>query len=168
MFLTCKNALLVVAALGVVTFVHPCSASNLTSRPAQYSEAVQSYKDRKYSQALSQFKRMHDTGMCNDMVHYYMALCYQSLSQIAAAKTEYYSVSRSKTPALRQNALYAMASLDQWNQHRLYQGNGNNFQRYGTGRGGGRSSFASSGGSNRPPPLKEIAIEMTPPAGGRC
>ncbi len=164
MFESVKTTRLILTAFLAISFAFPTFASNLTSRPAQYSEAVQSYKDKKYSQSLAQFKRMHDAGMCNDMVHYYMALCYQSLSQIAAAKSEYYTVARSKNAALRQNAQYALASLDQWNQHRLYQGNGNNFSRYSTARSGG-SSFSSS---YRPPPLKEITIEMTPPAGGRC
>ncbi len=151
------SSLLIIGFVAIIVAT-PSLASNITSSPSLYNEAVQSYKDKKYSQSLSQFKKMHDRGLCNDMVHYYMALCYQCQSQVAAAKAEYSNVARSKSPNLRQNALYALASLDQWSQHRSYQGNGNVFQRYGTGGSSGRS-FA---------PPRSISIDVPISTGGGC
>lgn len=131
-------------------FLGSAYASNMTSNGLD--EAVKSYKDRKYSQSLGQFKQLHDAGMCNSLIHYYMALNYQSLNQIAAAKQEYQTVARGSNNSLKQNAEVALASLDRWSQHRSYAGNGNVFARYGVGPGTSRYRPPVSSG-------RQIAME---------
>lgn len=109
----------------------PCTqAANVTSIPL-FNEGVQAYNKRSYSEALKKFNELIQSGHNTDMVHYYMALCYQGQNQIAQAKAEYSLVAgQSHDPSLRANAQRALASIDKWSTHRAYQGNGNNFQRY--------------------------------------
>jgi hypothetical protein len=79
--------------------------------------------------------------MCCDMVHYYIAQCYQHLNQIAAAQMHYeWVMTYSQDERLKYYAQAADAQLGYYNQHRTYGGNGNNFAAFGGGRrasGGG-------------------------------
>lgn len=105
-------------------------AANITSGSALFSEGVTAYQSRHYAEALSKFTELVKNGQGGEMVHYYMALCYQGLNQIAKAKAEYSLVSASaRDPALRVNAQQGLNSIERWSQHRSYQGNGNYFQR---------------------------------------
>ncbi|MBX9686957.1 MAG: hypothetical protein K2X27_09660 [Candidatus Obscuribacterales bacterium] len=157
-----KAVLLSTASVSIIA-VLAAQASNLSSSPPPFQEAVKSYKDRKYSQALQQFKKMHELGQCNDLVHYYTGLCYQALSQINSARSEFGSVARSKDPTIRRNAAYAIASLNQWSQHRLYQGNGNNFDRFSNTSAG---NLASRGNLANSGPGKDITFDIPMPSGG--
>lgn len=115
----------------LVVILTPYSqAANVTSIPL-FNEGVQAYNKRSYSEALKKFNALIQSGHNTDMVHYYMALCYQGQNQIAQAKAEYSLVAgQSHDPSLRANAQRALSSIDKWSTHRAYQGNGNNFQRY--------------------------------------
>lgn len=114
-------------AIALTPYSH---AANVTSIPL-FNEGVQAYNQRHYSEALKKFAALIQSGHNTDMVHYYMALCYQGQNQIAQAKAEYSLVAgQSHDPSLRANAQRALASIDKWSTHRAYQGNGNNFQRY--------------------------------------
>lgn len=147
---------LIVLALALA-FTFPGSAllaSNLTLNQPEYEQAVKDYKERKYSQTISRLRKLHETGQCNDMVHYYMALSYQCLNQIGSARQEYTNLSRSKSAVLKNNAQRALAALNQWSQHRLYEGNGNNFSRY------------SSGPARIAAKPKPITFDIPAPTGG--
>ena len=156
----------------LVILTLPCGidASNLTV--PKMDDAVKSYKDRKLAQSLAQFKQIHDAGTCNELIHYYMALCYQGLNQINMARQEYTNVTKGKVPGLKAMSQNALNSLNRWGQHRSYEGNGNNFQRYSvasskTGASGARGSNSGNiTGSNGK--LKEIIVDMPPPTGGGC
>lgn len=137
-------------------------ASNLTNNPPEYDQAISDYKAKKYSAALVQLKKLHETGKCNDMAHYFMALCYQGLNQISCAKSEYLSVSKSKNPSLRLYSERALASIERWSQHRLYEGNGNYFDKYSSSP----RRISSSGAAGKDQPISEINIQMPPPTGG--
>lgn len=141
-------------------------AGNLTA--PKMDEAVKSYRDRQYSQSLAQFKQLHNSGTCNELIHYYMALCYQGMNQIASARTEYMTVMKGRSAPLRQNAQYALSQIDRWNRHRSYEGNGpSSWQQtslLASRRGGSSRPGASSSGG----PLKEIIIDMPAPSGGGC
>lgn len=147
-----KLWILALALLAGANF--PSLASNLTS--AKMDDAVKSYNEHKYSQCLTQLRQLHLAGVCNDSVHYYMGLSYQGLNQISAAKQEYQTVAKGKTPSLRANAQAALAGLDRWSQHRSYQGNGNYFDRYSTVSSASSSSRRFSGNSGT---AKEITFE---------
>lgn len=112
----------------VVILAPACLAANLTSLPL-FKEGVQAYNNRSYSEALKKFNVLIQSGHDSDMVHYYMALCYQGQNQIAQAKSEFSLVSTQSTdPGLRANAQRALASIDKWSAHRSYQGNSNIFR----------------------------------------
>ncbi len=141
-------------------------AGNLTA--PKMDEAVKSYKDRQYAQSLAQFRQLHNSGTCNELIHYYMALCYQGMNQISSARTEYATVMKGRSTALRQNAQYALSQIDRWNRHRSYSGNGpSNWQQMplmASNRKGGISTTSSGPGG----PIKEIIIDMPAPSGGGC
>lgn len=126
-----KSSRVIAPFLLLVVILTPYSqAANVTSIPL-FNEGVQAYNKRSYSEALKKFNALIQSGHNTDMVHYYMALCYQGQNQIAQAKSEYSLVAaQSHDPSLRTNAQRALASIDKWSTHRAYQGNGNNFQRY--------------------------------------
>lgn len=61
----------------LVVILTPYSqAANVTSIPL-FNEGVQAYNKRSYSEALKKFNALIQSGHNTDMVHYYMALCYQ-------------------------------------------------------------------------------------------
>lgn len=127
-----KNAKQAVLPVGIIALVvlPYAQAGNVTATP-MFNEAVQAYNGRRYAEALKKFNSLVQSGHNTDMVHYYMALCYQGQNQISMAKAEYSLVSaQSHDPALRGNAQRALASIDRWSAHRSYEGNGNVFQRY--------------------------------------
>ncbi len=128
----------------------------------KFEDCCKSYKEKKYAQALAQFRQLHNSGTCNEHIHYYMALCCQSLNQVAQARKEYEAVMKGKVPALKAYSQTALANLNRWSQHRAYEGNGNNFARYSSG-----SQF-SGARSKVEAPLKEIIVDMPPPSGGGC
>lgn len=154
-----RSGKLSVIASMAICLLCPAFAAPLTT-VSKFDEAVKSYKDKKYSQSLSQLQKLHDGGMCTDTIHYYMGLCYQSLNQISAAKQEYETVAKGKTPALRANAETALAGLNQWSQHRSYQGNGNNFARYST------PNQVNRLGSRNSTVAREISFDIPMPTGG--
>lgn len=94
------------------------------------TSAVQDYNQRKYREALTKLDGLSRGGQANDKAHYYMALCYQGINQMATAKSEYMWVySKGKDATLKYNAWQALKSLDRWSQHRGYSGQGNTFDR---------------------------------------
>src|SRR5579883_3336223 len=148
-----KRKLWILTAAMLINCGHPALASNLTA--IQMDNAIKSYNQHKYSQALTQLRQLHSSGACTDSIHYYMALCYQQLNQISAARQEYETVAKGKTANLRANAQTALASLDRWSQHRSYEGNGNYFDRY--------STVSSAAGSSARPTsgvAKEISFDI--------
>lgn len=153
---TATGLILVIAACAAV---NPAFSSNVSS--VKFDDAVKSYKDHKYSQSLTQLQQLHAAGLCNDMVHYYMALDYQAMSQMNSARQEYQKVATGSNPGLKGYAQAALASLDQWSQHRSYDGNGNVFARYSSSTP--RAAYSPSSKSGV---AKEISFTMQPPAGG--
>jgi len=102
---------------------------NLASAPA-YRQAVHTFMDQKYSKALEQFQALDKNGFCCDMVHYYIAQCYQYTNQVNPAMLHYECVSTySKDPRLVYYADGAYRQLEYYNGHRTYAGQGNNFDR---------------------------------------
>jgi len=102
---------------------------NLGSSPA-YKEAVATFMNKKYADALGKFQTLDKNGFCCDMVHYYIAQCYQYTNQVNPAMSNYEWVSvYSKDPRLIYYANGAYEQLAYYNGHRTYSGQGNNFDR---------------------------------------
>lgn len=117
---------IIAASLLAAIFNLPVQAAE---NPA-LTQAVQDYNAKKYRDAITKLDNLSRSGQANDKSHYYMALCYQAINQMATAKNEYMWVySNGKDAKLRYNAWQALMSMDKWSQHRAYQGNGNEFSR---------------------------------------
>lgn len=114
-----------------------------------FIRASETYKEGRFSDALKQFDYLDKNGLCCDMTHYYIALCYQRMNQVGPALDHYQSVvAYSADPRLRQYAQTAFDQLSHYKAHRTYEGQGNNFSRFGGGSryGGGRPSGGGGGG----------------------
>ncbi len=119
-----KGYLLAASFIGVF-------ASAIAALPARtgFDKAVQDYNTHNYSRALSAFQKILGVNPQDAETHYYIALCYQALSQIAAAESEYKWVSsNSQNQSLRNNANQALQNIQAWTAHRTSSGRGNNFQ----------------------------------------
>lgn len=96
-------------------------------------QAIKDYRAHRYAECMEKLNNLLAQGQNTDKIHYYLALCYQGMSQIATAKGQYLWVyQNSKDPTLRYNSWKAIQDLERWSAHRNYSGNGNNFQRFGT------------------------------------
>lgn len=129
-----------VLAIAIYTLIAGLPA--FAASPASPTKAAQDYKEGMYSQALTELQNELKEQPSNANAHYYSALCYQALSQIGSAKSEYTWVyANAKDNNLRYNSLTGLNQIDKWSVHRKYAGNGNNFDRGRKGRlgGGGRT-----------------------------
>ncbi|MBI2810144.1 MAG: hypothetical protein HYX67_04860 [Candidatus Melainabacteria bacterium] len=122
--------------------------AQLNANPT-YKEAVGYFQKKNYAAAMKDFQVLDSTGYCSDMVHYYIAQCYQNTNQTVAAGQHYdWVLGKSKNPTLRRYAEYANQCIAYYSGHRTYGGQGNNFDRGsrggsvgGGGGGGGRVSL---------------------------
>lgn len=88
------------------------SSSSSRAQAGQYSTAMSMYKAANYAQALSAFEAIARKSPTDDMAHYYIALCCQSLHQNSRAALEYrYVASASSNLQLRQMAQKGYDSL---------------------------------------------------------
>ncbi|MGD9684312.1 MAG: tol-pal system YbgF family protein [Candidatus Obscuribacterales bacterium] len=83
-----KQTSLVLASVLVASLAAP----PVLAQKITYPQAVATYKNGNYSQALSQFKQVDAAFPNNAMVHYYMALCHQGLGHLNLARSEYQQV----------------------------------------------------------------------------
>ncbi len=91
--------------------------------PLGFDQAVADYKNQQYSLALSHFQQINRAHPSDVETHYYMALCYQCLSQIAAARQEYSWVyTYAKNQGLRYNAYQALVQLQKAAEQRKIAG----------------------------------------------
>lgn len=91
--------------------------------PSAFDQAVQSYKAGRYSQSLAQFQAVSAANPADALSHYYMALCYQGLNQVASATQQYQWVATySRDPSLRSMAQAGLARLAQYSARRTYGG----------------------------------------------
>lgn len=116
-------------------------SATFTATPStrtQFEDAVRSYDERKYAQALDQLERFHQQAdfskphlqSLHDRTHYYMGLSYQNLNQLAPAKQQFTWVyQHSKNAKLRYNSQVAYQQLNYYQSHRSYAGQGNVFAR---------------------------------------
>jgi hypothetical protein len=117
---------------------------DLTKAPG-YRVAVTDYYKGRYGPAAQEFETLDRNGFCCDMVHYYIALCYQGCGQLTLAAEHFEWVTAySKDPKLRTYADTAYQQLAYYGGHRTYGGQGNNFDKgmlARSGGGGGGRSF---------------------------
>lgn len=93
--------------------------------PNSLNGAIQSYKAGRYRQALSQFQTIAQSNPSNATVHYYMALCYQALNQVAQARRQYQWVaSYSRDPRLKSMAAAGLRNMQKYQSTRTYSGHG--------------------------------------------
>jgi hypothetical protein len=105
------------------------NAPVLVAKPTM-ATATKAFNGRQFGEALREFQILDQTGFCSDNVHYYIARCYQQLSQVAPALDHYgWVISYSKSPNLKYYAEVASAQLSKYQSHRTHAGSGNNFQR---------------------------------------
>ncbi|CAN5545223.1 hypothetical protein BH10CYA1_BH10CYA1_19140 [soil metagenome] len=119
--------------------------AQLNSNPT-YKEAVGYFQKKNYADAMKDFQTLDSTGYCCDMIHYYIAQCYQNTNQTVAAGQHYdWVLEKSKNPTLRRYAEYANQCIAYYSGHRTYGGQGNNFDRGSRGGGGGGGGRVSLG-----------------------
>lgn len=107
----------------VATILLLAFSQGTAAAPSAFEQAVQSYKAGRYSQALAQFQAVSAANPSDALSHYYMALCYQCLSQVASATQHYQWVATySRDPSLRSMAQAGMAQLAQYSARRTYTG----------------------------------------------
>lgn len=105
---------------------------------AVYKEGVKLFGEKNYAAALKKFYQVDASGLCCDLVHYYIGQCYQKTNQTVAAQQHYdWVLQRSKDPQLRAYADYGNQVMAYYSQHRTFAGQGNNFDRGGAGGNGG-------------------------------
>lgn len=115
----------------------PSTKAMLLKNPT-YKEALDFFNKKNYAAAMTDFQTLDSTGFCCDLVHYYIAQCYQNTNQTIAAAQHYgWVLEKSKDPTLRRYADYANQCLAYYAGHRTYGGQGNNFDRGSRGGGGG-------------------------------
>lgn len=108
---------------------------------AVYQQGVKLFAQKNYAAALKCFYQVDASGLCCDMVHYYIGQCYQKTNQTAAAQQHYdWVLTRSKDPQLRAYADYGNQVMAYYSQHRTFAGQGNNFDRGGMGGSGSSGS----------------------------
>jgi hypothetical protein len=103
-----------------------------------YKDAVADFSHSRWGPCAEKLETLDRTGFCCDLVHYYIAQCYQNCNQLARAQQHYgWVTSYSKDAKLRVYANYASNNLDYYGAHRTYGGQGNNFDRQVAGSAGG-------------------------------
>ncbi|MDR3612065.1 MAG: thioredoxin domain-containing protein [Candidatus Obscuribacterales bacterium] len=78
-----------VASLSIPLLLGVLAVRPGETQPVSFNRAVQDYKDGKYSLALSELESYKTAYPNNALVHYYIALCQQSLNHIDRAKAEF-------------------------------------------------------------------------------
>lgn len=120
------------------------TGSATASDKPSFDSAVRTFNERRYREAMTQFKRLPQT---DERVQYYLGRCAQQMNQVGMARSHFYFVlTRAKDPTLKANARTAYDQLTYYAAHRTYEGNGNVFQRD-SRPGFARSSFSGSSGS---------------------
>jgi len=95
-----------------------------------FKQALVEFGNKRYGPAEQLFENLDKHGYCCDMVHYYMAQCYDNLNQTEAAQMNYQWVAAySKDATLVNYSIYGYEKLAYYDEHRNYAGQGNNFDR---------------------------------------
>ena len=117
-----KNHLL--PAVAAALCVMACAIwSSAYAAPAGFNQAVQTFNNRQYSQALAQFDAISRANPSDASSHYYMGLCYHYLNQVGSAVQQYQWVaSYSHDSRLRAQALNALQQLGRYQATRTSQG----------------------------------------------
>ena len=75
------GALIIAAGLGI--------SADVVSAQVSFQQAVADYNGGKYGRALTEFVTYESANPNNALVHYYVALCQQSIGQFEQAKAEF-------------------------------------------------------------------------------
>ena len=103
---------LLVAVLAPVSFAG--ASSGVT-----FQQALGDFQAKRFSQALSKFQTISRENRSDILSHYYIALCYQNMNQVALALPEYQWVATySKDPSLRSKAQAGAAQLARYQSTR--------------------------------------------------
>jgi uncharacterized protein YkwD len=79
--------------------------------PVSFQQAVSDYNAGKYSLALSEFESYKSAYPNYAQVHYYLALCHQSLNHVDKARAEYQWVAERASGSLKPLAAAGLAGL---------------------------------------------------------
>jgi thioredoxin 1 len=118
-FFSTRAALLIIFLL--VSLLIPTDAcagpnpfvANGSGGPSPFSDAVKDYDQKHYAQALTKLKACEVFNPEDAMVHYYAALCQQSLLHIDKAKQEYeWVVQHAPDGQIKALSAGAIANLD--------------------------------------------------------
>lgn len=97
-----------------------CPQSN--SAPASMEQALIDFQAKRYSQALSGFQNVSRSNQRDPLCHYYLALCYQNMNQIALSSKEYQWVAaNSRDPKIRSQAQVGLAQMQHYQSARQTQ-----------------------------------------------
>ena len=116
------------ASTGSSTRKH-AKASKVDSRVAslykqdQFRLALKDFNEKKYGPAAEGFWKLDKAGYCCDVIHYYLAQCYQFNGQLEQATQNYnYVLSYSKDETLRKYSQYANDTLAYYSANRTHNG----------------------------------------------
>ncbi|MBK9206112.1 MAG: hypothetical protein IPP57_05445 [Candidatus Obscuribacter sp.] len=122
------------------------TSGKLAKPPQSFVQGLQEYQNNRFGPAAEKFEQADRSGYCNEMTHYYLALCYHNLNQTQRAIDHYSWVSSyAKSATLKYNAAVGYNAVARYAGNRTYAGNGGSFAGF-SYRGGGGSSAGSSGG----------------------
>jgi predicted Zn-dependent protease len=100
------------AVLGLSLLAAAVVQSGSTAQSGAYAEAVRDYSAGHYASALSKFKECEAAYPTNVLVHYYAAMCEQSLAHIEQAKQEYaWVVQHAPEGSIKANSATALSRL---------------------------------------------------------
>jgi hypothetical protein len=104
-----------------------------------YKDALAEFSKGHWGPCADKLEQLNRAGFGCDLVHYYLAQCYENTHQLQQAQMHYgWVTSFSKDKKLREYANYASTQLEYYGAHRTYGGQGNNFDYGRTAHGHGR------------------------------
>ncbi|MBK7836098.1 MAG: hypothetical protein IPJ49_00080 [Candidatus Obscuribacter sp.] len=81
------------------------TSGKLAKPPQSFVQGLQEYQNNRFGPAAEKFEQADRSGYCNEMTHYYLALCYHNLNQTQRAIDHYSWVSSyAKSATLKYNA----------------------------------------------------------------
>lgn len=106
--------------------VAPGNKVEVEKAPSELAmKGIDAYKEGKYREALGIFEECERNQENTCAVHYYMGQCYQQILQLKAAKDQYqWVLDFGHDTRFQGYARYALTTVEYYEKHRKYKGNG--------------------------------------------
>lgn len=110
-----KFKAVLLSAVSTLMFMAVCGVLPAEAASQEFQAAMADFQAKRYSQALQGFQSIGRSNRSDILSHYYIALCYQNMNQVALATQEYQWVARySKDPGLVAKAKAGAAQLSRY------------------------------------------------------